>query len=255
MYIYGLWQLEGTSGTETFTGTSSVVLDPANERKVCDQEDLYFFGQLSNLSEVDLKLHLHFSKDGAKLHNHDLRAGESISIRGAPLWAIGVVINGSVILHGMGFIVKAETKEERERILFELKIEEDNAIRPPLANEQYFLQKKAEDGKLVIVTGSVAVDGIVCSYTPANGVTFTIVASRVNGASTADDVFTLTLINNATTVDQCIMSLLANTMSGDFHFISKGDQLIGDGVKRYKITCSDLLATTTVTGTILGYID
>lgn len=115
--INGVWQISGQSGTEEFTGTSSVALLPANTRKIVDYENQYFFGQISNLSNVDVRLSLKTLGLGSNIHSHDLRAKESINIKCLPIQELGIIINGSVLVHGMGVIVEIDNSEDLARLI------------------------------------------------------------------------------------------------------------------------------------------
>ncbi len=113
---------EGINGSETFTGTNA--RQPATNASgraditVGVHDDDFFKGQITNLSGIDVRLSLFTTWKGTDhlIHSHDLRAYESIEIK-MPLRMMNVIVNGTVILHGMGVIVRPETKEE-EAILW-----------------------------------------------------------------------------------------------------------------------------------------
>lgn len=108
-----IWELAGISGTEEFTGTSEIIISQANMRNMADNTgNQYFFGQISNLSNIDCRLQLYFSNNVGQMHTHDLRAKESFNIRGLPVTKMCVLVNGTVKVHGMGTIVEAETPSD-----------------------------------------------------------------------------------------------------------------------------------------------
>jgi hypothetical protein len=113
MQQIAIWELEGISGTEEFSGTSDTQITQTNMRNICDDSgSQYFFGQISNLSNVDCRLQLYFSNNIGQMHTHDLRAKESFDLRGLPVTRMCVLINGTVKVHGMGTIVQAETPSD-----------------------------------------------------------------------------------------------------------------------------------------------
>lgn len=121
-----IWELAGISGTEDFSGTSEIIIDQTNMRNICDDTgNQYFFGQISNLSNVDCRLQLYFSNNIGQMHTHDLRAKESFNIRGLPVNKMCVLINGDVKVHGMGTIVEAETPSDHVLCIQNTKMEED----------------------------------------------------------------------------------------------------------------------------------
>jgi len=124
MKIEALWQLAGQSGTEEFTGTNDVKLLPANKRKICDPKDQYFFGQITNLSNDDIRLSVALHNVSSGVHTHDLRAKETLNIKGLPVDYIGVVVNGTVAVHGMGVIVNL-TEQELLNVLGQIGLYED----------------------------------------------------------------------------------------------------------------------------------
>lgn len=128
-------------------------------------------------------------------------------------------------------------------------------------NELEFLASKAAAGKLVIVSSSVASTGAAASYTPASGTTFilyrakAVIDSKLNGNSTA----IAQLRNNSTVQDVIFLvtggTVAANTGSSPAtEFIIRGDQLIGDGSKKYDINISSNANSETIYGTIIGYL-
>lgn len=123
MKLVTIWNLgTGAVGTVLFTGTSST--EPATpsqgpvDVKVGVKDNDFFLGQISNLSGIDVQLNLmvEWQGDFRGIHAHDLRAYEAIDVR-MPLKFLNVIVNGSALIHGMGVIVRPESKEE-EAILF-----------------------------------------------------------------------------------------------------------------------------------------
>ena len=122
-----IWELEGISGTEEFTGTDDVTITQANTRNVGDDTlNQYFMGQISNLSNIDCRIQLYFGTQG-QMHTHDLRAKESFNINGLPLTRMAVVVNGTVKVHGMGVILEAETPQDHIMLLSESYMQENLA--------------------------------------------------------------------------------------------------------------------------------
>ena len=111
-----MWQLAGSSGTEEFTGTDSVRASQANVRGICDPNQ-FFSGQISNLSNVDIKLGVVLHEGSNKIHLHDLRAKESLEIVNLPVAQIQVALNGTALVHGMGRIVTVENENDRNLLL------------------------------------------------------------------------------------------------------------------------------------------
>ena len=108
-----IWELEGISGTEEFTGTSDIQITQENMRNIADDSgNQYFFGQISNLSNIDCRLQLYFANNIGQMHTHDLRAKESFDLNGLPVTRMCVLVNGTVKVHGMGTIVEAETPSD-----------------------------------------------------------------------------------------------------------------------------------------------
>lgn len=120
MKFVGLYNLGGgATGTELFTGTDPNVLTNANSRQISQRDDVFFIGQISNLSPVDVEIHLHttFKGGSSGLHRHDLRAYESLEIRCIPLKELGVVLDGTALIHGMGVLVQPENETESAVLL------------------------------------------------------------------------------------------------------------------------------------------
>ncbi len=108
-----IWELEGISGTEEFTGTSVTQITQTNMRNICDDSGTqYFFGQISNLSNIDCRLQLYFANNIGQMHTHDLRAKESFDLKGLPVTKMCVLVDGTVKVHGMGAVVQAETPSD-----------------------------------------------------------------------------------------------------------------------------------------------
>ena len=118
MKFLGFYNL-GATGTESFTGTDAGVVATANNRKITAPADAFFIGQFSNLSPIDIRLFLRSEYIGTAsgLHVHDLRAYESIELRCIPLVSIGVALNGTALIHGMGILVVPESPEEKAVLL------------------------------------------------------------------------------------------------------------------------------------------
>lgn len=255
MRLESAWQLEGEGGTRQFTGNSSVLLDPSNIVRVADQDNSFFFGQITNMSEKALRVSLFMSKNNAQINNHDLGGGEALKLRGVPLYKMGVVVSGTVSIRAIGIIVKCTDPKEIMRMISDTIYEFDQAIRPQLANEQYFLQKKNEDSKLIQIQGAITGTGVICSYTPASGITFTICESRINSqVAGVYDAFTQRLLMSNVIKTQNTCGLNTNMMSDDFHFIPKGERVIGNGVLNAKLDCVAVAAGNRNRGSIRGYI-
>jgi len=99
--------------------------------------------------------------------------------------------------------------------------------------------------------------GTMCEITPADGLTFVLIGASVvyaSGTATAADVQTR-LRNDGSTIEE--YSAAINTSLGDsigqIVFISKGEIMIGDGVRifDFDITTAN---SQRVSGTIYGYL-
>lgn len=251
MYLYGAWQIGGNSGTDSFTGTSSVQTDPSNERDVADQDDIYFFGQLINRSTVDCKIKCFLSKSSSIIQDYDLRAGSTLVIKGVPLWRIGIIINGSVTINGIGFLVKSEGDNDLVKILSSCMIEEVISS-SSLSGDLEFLKGKADSSDIIIVTGSRSTDGDIVSYTPASGKTFYHVKSQTvtDGASAGVSYYIVSLNNDGTDKD-FLVGVEAEPHANSVIF----DSLVGDGSKKYSLSLNVVGAAITVYGTIFGWIE
>ncbi len=122
-------------------------------------------------------------------------------------------------------------------------------------NELEFLASKAAAGKLIIVSGTTTSTGSVCSYTPANGATFILYKASVRMSSGSSNTgFTSQLRNNGTVLETIYGGTgTINGVPSSPEFIIKGDQLIGDGSKKYDINIS-AISSAGIAGTIIGYL-
>jgi len=151
----------GISGSEIFTGTSNQMPAKPSQGKsditVGIKEDDFFLGQVSNLSGIDVKLSLKSGWKGSDhmIHAHDLRAYESIDIR-MPLRTLNVIVNGVVIIHGMGVVVRPETQQE-EAVLWA-----NSGLLERLHDGRYYSFKKYKHTEISSITTTTLV-------TPADG--------------------------------------------------------------------------------------
>ena len=97
-------------------------------------------------------------------------------------------------------------------------------------SELEFLQGKDAAGKLRIVTGTTAAAVSIVTITPPNGTTTVIykVSILVVG-TTADTIANLRI--NGVTIETIRLNNGAINSNGNTYFITKGKQLVGDGVK------------------------
>lgn len=112
--------------------------------------------------------------------------------------------------------------------------------------EVQFLGTQFTNGNGIITFGSITSTGVVCSYTPATGKTFTLYRARCNNNNTA--TCTADLRNNTTIND----SISCNNQIVSTDYGIKGDQLIGNSSKTYDI--NGTIGTGTLKGSIEGYI-
>lgn len=119
------------------------------------------------------------------------------------------------------------------------------------------LKQKSLEGNLVFAENSrTGSDGTVVSYTPASGKNFVLVfASYHHTNSSASDTASLSLKNDVNTRQTHNIFILNTTISTPIKFDVFGDTLVGDGAKKYEISASGLNATSTVYGTICGYLE
>lgn len=121
-------------------------------------------------------------------------------------------------------------------------------------NELEFLASKSVVGKLVNLQGVVTSDTDIVSYTPAVGVTFTLYKVAIQFYGTAADQFNVVIKNDVTNRDYMPLSAV-NTETYNYTSPLKGDTLLGDGIKKYRVLTSGVLGTTNVSAVMVGYID
>jgi len=117
-----------SSGTEVITGNANES-QPSYTDLISTNANLFFSGQFSNLSRVLLGLELSGYLTGGQtsIHNHDLRAYESLNVQNIPLRQIGIYVPASktVGFHGMGSLTLVQDEDERAICLSKSMIWED----------------------------------------------------------------------------------------------------------------------------------
>jgi len=117
-----------SSGTEVITGGTNES-QPSYVDLVSNNSNLFFSGQFTNLSRVLLGLELsgYITAGQTSIHNHDLRAYESLNVQNIPLRQIGIYVpNGKTIgFHGMGSLTLVQDEDERAICLSKSMIWED----------------------------------------------------------------------------------------------------------------------------------
>lgn len=131
-----MWQL-GDDNTGASTNPSGTVLINKNANgsilpvaqsnifQVTDNEKQFFFGQLANLSNIDGQVSIH-RWDEAKVHQHDLRAKESITLNAFPISQLQYFApNGTWEAHGMGVIVECDNDQDVAELLLQTEMYEN----------------------------------------------------------------------------------------------------------------------------------
>ena len=117
-----------SSGTEVITGVANES-QPSYVDLVSTNANLFFSGQFSNLSRVLLGVEFSGYLTGGQtsMHNHDLRAYESINLQNIPLRQVGVYVPASKVVgfHGMGSLTLVQDEDERAICLSKSMIWED----------------------------------------------------------------------------------------------------------------------------------
>jgi len=117
-----------SSGTEIITGVANES-QPSYVDFVSTNANIFFSGQFSNLSRVLLGVEFSGYLTGGQtsMHNHDLRAYESINLQNIPLRQVGVYVptNKIVGFHGMGSLTLVQDEDERAICLSKSMIWED----------------------------------------------------------------------------------------------------------------------------------
>lgn len=107
----GFWSLGTDTGKRVFTGTSATVLDPANVFNLVTIEGRYFTGQIQNLSN-DTDVILIISGFGAVSQvRYTLHARECLICQNVPIGSIGVILNGTVVMQGIGQYMQLDRLE------------------------------------------------------------------------------------------------------------------------------------------------
>lgn len=122
-YNYGA---QGTGGDATgsviITGNANNVIIPTSIDYPCSDGNTFFNGEFTNLGTQDCQIAFQFS-DGSQ-HVHDLRAYETIHITNMSIKKVGVIINGTMELHGMGTLIIAENPNDIAILLMSSSIAE-----------------------------------------------------------------------------------------------------------------------------------
>lgn len=122
-YNYGAQGNGGdTTGSIIITGNANNVIIPASVDTPCSDANTFFNGEFTNLGPVDCSLAFQFS-DGSQ-HIHDLRAYETIRIVNMSIKKVGVIVNGTMELHGMGALIVADNDNDKTILLMSSGIHE-----------------------------------------------------------------------------------------------------------------------------------
>lgn len=113
----GFWTLDGANGKKSFTGTSATVLAAANLIEVNPSQRKFFTGRLQNLStDTDIILQLKMQLNLPPFEpldstvNYTLHSREYIQFRNVPVSSIGIIVNGTVILAGVGMYLDLDSQ-------------------------------------------------------------------------------------------------------------------------------------------------
>ncbi|MDE1871735.1 MAG: hypothetical protein KGI06_05860 [Candidatus Micrarchaeota archaeon] len=115
-------------------------------------------------------------------------------------------------------------------------------------NEFQQLSAASEAGQLIIVQGSLGALGIIVSYTPAAGIHFDEFIAVIDSNSTTNPI--QAKLRNATQIRET-----GNTFTNvnEYRFVTKGDSLLGDGLKTYDIDVT-VWTSDTLYATLQGVI-
>ena len=117
-----------SSGTEVITGIANES-QPSYVDLISTNANLFFSGQFTNLSRVLLGVELsgYLSGGQTSIHNHDLRAYESLNLQNIPMRQVGIYVptGKTVGFHGMGSLTLVQDEDERAICLSKSMIWED----------------------------------------------------------------------------------------------------------------------------------
>lgn len=128
-----------------------------------------------------------------------------------------------------------------------------------------FMSIKQFEGKILKGEGSLGATGTLTSVTPASGKTFYLAEAKAEFDSvtiaTATQRARVELQNNAIIVDELYSSVRVSGSNfgagtpNQSKSIIKGDSLVGDGIKVYRLQVVVFTNYALVHGTIIGYIE
>ena len=117
-----------SSGTEVITGIANES-QPSYVDLISTNANLFFSGQFTNLSRVLLGVELsgYLAGGQTSIHNHDLRAYESLNLQNIPMRQVGIYVptGKTVGFHGMGSLTLVQDEDERAICLSKSMIWED----------------------------------------------------------------------------------------------------------------------------------
>jgi len=118
--------------------------------------------------------------------------------------------------------------------------------------ELEFLSKQT----LINAEGTRTSNGVIASRVTASGLTFVLIGAKISGSflGSGDSAMNIELRNNGTVLETAELSIVGTVMSGVYQFISKGNNMIGDGIKSFDLNLSLLTSgESTISGIIFGY--
>ena len=98
------------SGSVIVEGNANNVIIPQSVDNPCGNPNIFFSGDFTNLGPVDFQIAFKFA-DGSQ-HIHDLRAYETIRITNLSIAKVGIIVDGTIEVHGMGILIEAETPDD-----------------------------------------------------------------------------------------------------------------------------------------------
>ena len=124
-----------------------------------------------------------------------------------------------------------------------------------------FLRTKSLNGDLVFATGNRTTTGVICSYTPATGKTFFLVAGTIHAKQGGTGTNCLVELRNDATVKETLGGETlggASTQGASVPWKGKtavqADKLVGNSTKTYDLNLS-AVTNLTVYGNLFGWIE
>jgi len=118
--------------------------------------------------------------------------------------------------------------------------------------ELEFLSKQT----LINIEGGRTSNGVLASRIIPDGLTFVLIGAKVSASflGTGESNFTVELRSNGTVLETAQLTTAGTAYSGIYEFISKGNNLIGDGVVLFDLNIAGLgSGDGEVSGIIFGY--